>query len=72
MLRLAENEIQELKDCLRYAEFQLAATRQEKESLEHEMANKGEEFMNMKRQQMNSEHEKMSTLNQIDNMNKRF
>lgn len=35
--RLALNEIEELRESLRYAEFVLAKTRQEKEQVEREL-----------------------------------
>ena len=39
MLRLAGKEIEELKDSLRYAEFQLAKTKEEREQAEDELQN---------------------------------
>ena len=36
MLRIASTEIEELKDSLRYAEYMLARTKEEKENLEKE------------------------------------
>ena len=38
MLRLAQGEIEELKDSLRYAEYVLARTKEEKETLEKQMS----------------------------------
>lgn len=37
MLRLAANEIEELKDGLKYAEYMLARTKQEKEDVQKQV-----------------------------------
>ena len=37
MLRLAATEIEELKDSLRYAEYMLVRTKEEKEALEKDV-----------------------------------
>jgi hypothetical protein len=37
MLRLAATEIEELKDSLKYAEYMLARTKEEKESVEKDV-----------------------------------
>lgn len=57
MSKLAQNEIEELKESLRYAEFLLVRTRQEKDQVERELERHDQKIEEVRREVRNKEAE---------------
>lgn len=68
MFRLAQTEIDELKDSLRYAEYVLARTKEEKEMLEKQIAENAMHVERVQYEIAQKEGEKMQLQQQMDSV----